>query len=248
MVQLAGKVAIITGGGSGIGKAIARAFAAEGCAVVLAARGAERLAATAAELRDATGGVIVDIPTDITDEAQVAALFAQAMARFGRLDILVNNSGAFDSGRIDQLTLAAWNHVMGVNVTGAFLCTREAFRIMKDAGGGRIINIGSIAGQRPREHSAPYTTSKHAIWALTQCTALDGREFGIAAGCLHPGNVLVERRQHGRAASGKGDEREPMISPDDIARTALLMVTLPPEANMLEAIVMPIGQKYLGRG
>ncbi|HHX66284.1 MAG TPA: SDR family oxidoreductase, partial [Chloroflexi bacterium] len=116
-----------------------------------------------------------------------------------------------------------------------------------DAGGGRIINIGSISGQRPRENSAPYTTSKHAIWGLTQATALDGREFGIAVSCLHPGNTLVERRAEG-AAAGRNQDIEPMIPTEEMARVALLMVTLPPEANMLEAIVLPVTQKYIGRG
>jgi len=243
MGQLEGKVAIVTGGGSGIGKAIARAFAQEGCAVVIAARNADRLSAAATELAE-TGSAIVAIPTDVTDEAQVRALFGQTMERFGRLDILVNNAGAFDGGPIEQISLEAWNRVIGVNLTGPFLCTREAFRIMKDAGGGRIINIGSISAQRTRVDMAPYTASKFAIWGLTQSTALEGREFGIAASCLHPGNTMVERR----VASGLPQDAETMMSTREIARTALLMVTLAPEANMLEAIVLPITQKYLGRG
>jgi NAD(P)-dependent dehydrogenase (short-subunit alcohol dehydrogenase family) len=247
MGQLAGKVAIVTGGGTGIGKGIARAFAAEGCSVVIAARNAARLDAAARELA-ATGSAIVAVPTDVTDEVQVKNLFKKAIDRFGRLDILVNNSGAFDGGRIDKVSTEAWKRVMDVNVTGPFLCTREAFAIMKEAGGGRIINIGSISAQRAREHSAPYTTSKNAIWGLTQCTALDGREFGIAASCLHPGNTMVERRADGRSATGRDMGAEPMVSVEDMARTALLMATLPPETNMLEAIVLPIAQPYIGRG
>lgn len=247
MGKLDGKVAIVTGGGSGIGKGIARAYAEEGCAVVLAGRNVARLEQAAQEMAGATGAAVLAVPTDVTDEAQVKALFAQTMERFGRLDILVNSSGAFDGGRVDQISLEAWNRVMGANVTGPFLCTREAFAIMKDAGGGRIINIGSISAQRPRENSSPYTTSKHAIWGLTQAAALDGREFGIAVSCLHPGNTLVERREHG-AAAGRDQDIEPMIPTEDMARAALLMVTLPPEANMLEAIVLPVTQKYVGRG
>ena len=247
MGKLEGKVAIITGGGSGIGKGIARAFAEEGCSLVIAARNAQRLQSTAGELARA-GATVIANPTDITDEAEVARLFAQTMERFHRLDILVNNAAAFDGGRIDQVSLAGWNRVIGTGVTGAFLCTREAFRIMKDAGGGRIINIGSISAQRPRKHSAPYTTSKFAIWGLTQSTALDGREFGITASCLHPGNVMVERRADGHAAGGLDEEVEVTMSVDDIARAALLMVTLPPEVNMLDAIVLPVAQPYLGRG
>jgi NAD(P)-dependent dehydrogenase (short-subunit alcohol dehydrogenase family) len=243
MGQLAGKVAIVTGGGSGIGRGIARAFAAEGCAVVIAGRNAERLRAAAGELGE-TGSPILAVPTDVTDEVQVEALFRQTMERFGRLDILVNSSGAFDGGPIDQVSLEAWNRVMGANVTGPFLCTRAAFKIMKAAGGGRIINIGSISAQRSRENMAPYTTSKFAIAGLTQSTALEGREYGIAASCLHPGNTLVERRM----SSGVAQDAEPMFAVENIARTALLMATLPPEANMLEAIVLPVMQKYIGRG
>lgn len=246
MGQLDGKVAIVTGGGSGIGKGIARAYAEEGCAVVIAGRNAQRLDAVAEELR-ATGSTIVPIPTNVTDEAQVKALFAQTMERFGRLDIVVNSSGAFDGGPIDEISLDAWNNVIGANLTGPFLCIREAFPIMKKAGGGRIINIGSISAQRTRENMAPYTSSKFGVWGLTQSAALEGRPYGIAVSCLHPGNTLVERRAAGLQA-GRSEDDEPMIAVEDMARVALLMATLPPEANMLEAIVLPITQLYVGRG
>jgi len=246
MGQLDGRVAIVTGGGSGIGKGIARAYAEEGCAVVIAGRNAQRLDAVAEELR-ATGSTIVPIPTNVTDEAQVKALFAQTMERFGRLDIVVNSSGAFDGGPIDEISLDAWNNVIGANLTGPFLCIREAFPIMRKAGGGRIINIGSISAQRTRENMAPYTSSKFGVWGLTQSAALEGRPYGIAVSCLHPGNTLVERRAAGLQA-GRSEDDEPMIAVEDMARVALLMATLPPEANMLEAIVLPITQLYVGRG
>jgi len=246
MGQLDGRVAIVTGRGSGIGKGIARAYAEEGCAVVIAGRNAQRLDAVAEELR-ATGSTIVPIPTNVTDEAQVKALFAQTMERFGRLDIVVNSSGAFDGGPIDEISLDAWNNVIGANLTGPFLCIREAFPIMKKAGGGRIINIGSISAQRTRENMAPYTSSKFGVWGLTQSAALEGRPYGIAVSCLHPGNTLVERRAAGLQA-GRSEDDEPMIAVEDMARVALLMATLPPEANMLEAIVLPITQLYVGRG
>jgi NAD(P)-dependent dehydrogenase (short-subunit alcohol dehydrogenase family) len=242
MGQLTGKVAIVTGGGSGIGKGIAKAFADEGCAVVIAGRGLERLNAAAVEL-SASGSPVIAVQTDVTDEAQVLSLFSQAMQRFGRLDILVNSSGAFDGGAIEDLTLKAWDNVMGACVTGPFLCTREAFKIMKKAGGGRIINIGSISAQRARDKSAPYTTAKHAIWGLTQSAALEGRPYGISVGCLHPGNIAVERR-----TQGAKPDPEPMIGTEQMGRVALLMATLPPEANMLEAIVLPVDQLYIGRG
>jgi NAD(P)-dependent dehydrogenase (short-subunit alcohol dehydrogenase family) len=240
MGQLTGQVAIITGGGSGIGKGIAKAFADEGCAVVIAGRQVERLAKAAVDL-SAGGATIVAIPTDVVEEAQVSALFQQTMQRFGKLDILVNASGAFDSGPIEALTLQAWNNVMGACVTGPFLCTREAFRIMKPAGHGRVINIGSISAQRSRENMSPYTTAKFAIEGFTHSAALEGRDFGIAVSCLHPGNVMVERRADARGT-------EPMMETPTIARAALLMATLPPDVNMLDAIVLPLTQKYLGRG
>ena len=243
MGQLQDKVAIVTGGGSGIGKGIARAFAEEGCAVVLAGRTASRLEAAAEELRQA-GAEIVALPTDVSDEAQVVALFGRTMDRFGRLDLLVNSAGAFDGGPIEELSREAWNRVIGACLTGPFLCIREAFKIMKPAGGGRIINIGSISAQRSRVNSAPYTSSKFGVWGLTQSAALEGRPYGISVGCLHPGNTAVERR----VESGKASDDEPMIATADMARVALLMATLPPEANMLEAIVLPVEQLYIGRG
>jgi len=243
MGRLDGKVAIITGGNRGIGAAIARAFAAEGCAVALAARDAEKLAETAAGL-EATGSMVLAAPTDVTDEAQVEALFAQTVERFGRLDLLVNNAGAFDGGPLDELSLETWEKVMAVNLRGPFLCTRAAFRIMKEQRGGRIINIASISAQRVRPNSAPYSTTKHGLWGLTQCTALDGRPYGISASCLHPGNTLNERR----AQRATVQDDEPMMTCDELAETALLMASLPPHVNMLEAIVLPVEQLYVGRG
>ena len=243
MGKLQDKVAIITGGGSGIGKGIAQAFAGEGCAVVLAGRTVPRLEAAAAEIR-ATGVEALAVPTDVTDETQVLALFQATMERFGRLDLLVNSAGAFDGGPIEALSLEAWNNVIGACLTGPFLCIREAFKIMKPAGGGRIINIGSISAQRSRMNSAPYTSSKFGVWGLTQSAALEGRPYGISVGALHPGNTLVERRMD----SGKTSDDEPMIATEEMARVALLMATLPPEANMLEAIVLPVEQMYIGRG
>ncbi|MBN1400033.1 MAG: SDR family oxidoreductase [Anaerolineae bacterium] len=238
MGQLDGKVAIVVGGGSGIGKGIARALADEGCAVVIAGRTVARLEATAEEL-GAGGAQVIPIPTDGAKEDQVKALFAQTMARFGQLDILVNASGAFDGGPIDELSLEAWNNVMEASVTAPFLCTREAFAIMKKAGGGRIVNIGSISAQRSREEMAPYTTAKAAIWGLTMSTALEGRPYGIAASCIHPGNVMVERR---------AGDTAPMMSTEEIGRAVLLMVTLPPQTNVLELTMLPITQPFIGRG
>jgi NAD(P)-dependent dehydrogenase (short-subunit alcohol dehydrogenase family) len=243
MPKLAGKVAVITGGNQGIGKAIARACVAEGAKLALCARNAAKLESTAREL-EATGAELLARPVDVTDEQAVDGFFDAVVRRFGQVDILVNNAGAFDGGRLDLVTTEAWHAVIGACLTGTFLCSRRAFALMKDQGGGRILNIGSISAQRPRENSGPYAAAKFGVWGLTQATALDGRPFGIVASCLHPGNVLVERRQ------GSGDESddEPMMSVETIAEAALAMLTLPAHVNMLEAIVLPVGQIYLGRG
>jgi NAD(P)-dependent dehydrogenase (short-subunit alcohol dehydrogenase family) len=243
MPKLAGKVAVITGANQGIGKGIARACAAEGARLALCARNEARLGATAREL-EAAGAELLARPVDVTDERAVDDFFDAVVERFGRVDVLINNAGAFDGGCIDELTLSAWNNVIGACLTGAFLCSRRAFALMKKQGGGRILNIGSISAQRPREGCAPYAAAKFGVWGLTQATALDGRPFGIVASCLHPGNVLVERRLE----SGQAADSEPMMSVETIAEAALAMLTLPPEVNMLEAIVLPVGQLYLGRG
>ncbi|MBC7237522.1 MAG: SDR family oxidoreductase [Chloroflexi bacterium] len=238
MGKLDGKVAIVTGGGSGIGKGIAKAFAQEGCAVVIAGRTASRLEATAAELRQ-TGAEIMAVPTDVAKEDQVLNLFQKTMERFGRLDILVNATGAFDGGRPDEISYEAWLKVVDANLNGPFLCSREAFRIMMKSGGGHILNIGSISAQMPRENSAPYSSTKFGIQGLTHSFALDGRPYGIACSILHPGNVMVERR---------AGVQEPMMTVEEMGLVALTMVTMPKGTNFYEAIVLPIDQPYLGRG
>jgi NAD(P)-dependent dehydrogenase (short-subunit alcohol dehydrogenase family) len=243
MGKLDGKVAVITGGNQGIGKGIARAFAAEGCRLAIAARNVAKLEAAADELQLA-GADVLAVPTDVSDESAVGALFDAVMAKFARVDILVNNAGAFDDGRIDQVSLEDWNNVIGVCLTGTFLCSRAVFPIMKDQGSGRILNIGSISAQRPREGSAPYSAAKFGVWGLTQATAIDGRSFGIVCSCLHPGNVMVDRRME----SGMQRDDEPMMGTEDIAQAALAMVALPEHVNFLEAIVLPRDQPYLARG
>lgn len=243
MGQLDGKVAIVTGGNRGIGKGIAKGLAAEGASLTIAARNAELLEETANELR-ANGTKVLAVPTDVTDEAQIKALFEKSMSEHGRLDILVNNAGAFDAGPIDELSTEAWDWVVAVNLSAPFLCTREAFGIMKAQGeGGRIINIGSISSHRVRPLTAPYSATKFGIWGLTQVTALEGRPHGITASCLKPGNTYVERIQNRSQAP-----TEPMMDVDALAQAAVLMATLPPNINMLEATVLPVGQLYIGRG
>jgi NAD(P)-dependent dehydrogenase (short-subunit alcohol dehydrogenase family) len=243
MGQLDQKVAVITGGNQGIGKGIAKIFAAEGARLALCARNAEKLSATARELQ-ATGADVFEQRVDVGQEKDVEDFFKAVFERFGRVDILVNNAGNFDGGRVDTLTLAAWNNVIGACLTGAFLCSRAAFRIMKDQGGGRILNIGSISGQRPREGSAAYSSAKFGLWGLTNAVALDGRPHGILCSCLHPGNVRVEWRTDLNIPANQ----EPMMETETVARAALAMVTLPADVNFLEAIVLPKDQLYLGRG
>jgi NAD(P)-dependent dehydrogenase (short-subunit alcohol dehydrogenase family) len=242
MAKLAGKIALVTGANRGIGRGIARGLAREGASLVLAARGETDLQAAAAEMAG-LGVPVLALATDVTDERAVDTLFAKAIERFQRLDLLVNNAGAFDGGPLDELSVEAWDKVIAVNLRAPFLCTRAAMRIMKKQRGGRIINIGSISAQRVRHGSAPYSASKHGIWGLTQVTALEGREHGITCGCLHPGNVYVERRETDRV-----EDAEPMMSTDELAEVAVLMASLPPHVEMLEAIVLPREQLYVGRG
>jgi NAD(P)-dependent dehydrogenase (short-subunit alcohol dehydrogenase family) len=243
MAKLNGKVALVTGGNKGIGKGIACGLAAEGASLTITARGADELKRAADELNK-QGAQVLALPADMTDEQQVQDVFRRTIERFGRLDILVNNAGAFDGGPIDQLSTAAWDKVIAINLRAPFLCTREAMRLMKKQGGGRIINIGSISAQRVRPGSAAYSASKHGLWGFTQVTALEGRDHNISCGCLHPGNVLVERRQ----GSTKKEDDEPMMTVDELAQAAVLMATMPAHVNFLEAIVLPVGQLYVGRG
>lgn len=243
MGQLTERVAIVTGASAGIGRSIAVAFAREGAKVVLAARRQEQIEALAREIESA-GGTALAAPTDVTVEEEVLALFGRAMDAYGRVDILVNNAGIATGKPTDELSLEAWRRVIDCNVTGAFLCSREAFRIMKRQGGGRILNIGSVSAKVPRAHSAAYTTSKYALEGLTRSLAVDGRAHGIAASVLQPGNVATPLWD-GREETMR---KEGAMSPDDLARIALVMVTLPPDLNMFEALVLPLTMPMLGRG
>ena len=243
MGQLEGKVTVLTGAGTGIGKGIARAFAREGAPLILASRNAANLEATAAEVA-AFGVPVLVVPTDVTDEDQVGALFARAMRELRRGDVIIINYAAFDRGPFEELSLATWQKVLAVNLTGPFLCAREAMPIMKRQGGGRIINIGSISAQMCRPNAAPYNATKHGLVGLTKSIALEGRAHNVVCSMLHPGNVLTERR----AAGAKTQDQEPMMTVDELAVTAVTMAALPLHVNVLEAIVLPTQQLYLGRG
>lgn len=244
MGKLQGKTALVTGASRGIGRGIAEAFAGEGCDLLVTARKAEPLEELAAQLARSAGVRVIAQAADVSEETAVSELFATVREEFGQLDFLVNNAGAFDGAPLDEFPLEAWDRVLATNLRGPFLCTRAALRLMKPRRQGRIINIGSISAQRVRPHSAAYSASKHGLWGLTQVTALEGREHGITCCCLHPGNILVERRRD----SDKMEDSEPMMNVAELAEVALLMAALPPHVEMLEAIVLPHQQQYVGRG
>ena len=243
MEKLTGKVAIVTGASSGIGRAIALALAAQGARVMVAARSEQGLQATERMIEDA-GGEALACVTDVTQETDVTALFAQVMQAWGRVDILVNNAGVTTSQPIEELTLAAWRNVLDVNLTGVFLCSREAFRVMKPQGGGRIINMGSVAARVPRPNSVPYTTTKHGLEGMTHALALDGREHGIAVSVVHPGvteSALAEK-------SGRKFAPGELMKASDVASVVVLMATLPAEVNLFQSVIFPLSMPLLGRG
>jgi NAD(P)-dependent dehydrogenase (short-subunit alcohol dehydrogenase family) len=245
------KVALVTGAGSGIGRAVALALAGEGYAVVLAGRRAQALEATAAL---APGAAFLAVPTDVADPAQVAALFASAQARFGRLDLLFNNAGTgAPPVPMEEISFAQWQAVVAVNLTGPFLCTQAALRLMKsqDPRGGRIINNGSISAQAPRPNSAPYTATKHAITGLTKSTALDGRAFDVACGQIDIGNAetpMTSRMAGGVPQANGTLAPEPVMDVDAVAKAVLYMASLPLDANVLNLTVMATKMPFVGRG
>ena len=247
---MADKVALITGGGSGVGKASALALAKAGFAVVVAGRRPEPLEAVAS----AIGERALAVPADIGDPRSVAALFARVRERFGRLDLLFNNAGTGAPGvPLDEVTFADWQAVLATNLTGAFLCTQEAFRLMKAQAprGGRIINNGSISAHVPRPNSAPYTASKHAITGLTRSTALDGRAFDIACGQIDIGNAATEmtlRMTDGVPQADGHLAAEPRMDPDHVAEAIVYMAGLPLESNVLFMTVMATSMPFVGRG
>ncbi len=242
-------VAVVTGAGSGIGAATTRALVADGWSVVLAGRRPEPLQAVAAPLAGALA-----VPTDVTDETQVRALFDRVVQVHGRVDLLVNNAGAGSPPRpLDEVPLQEWQSVVAVNLTGVFLCSREAFRVMReqDPQGGRIINNGSISAQVPRPLSAAYTATKHAVTGLTKSTSLDGRPYGIACGQIDVGNAateLTERMAQGVLQADGSVRPEPRMDVDDVARAVLLMAGLPPGANVASLTVLATAMPYVGRG
>jgi NAD(P)-dependent dehydrogenase (short-subunit alcohol dehydrogenase family) len=247
------KVAVVTGAGSGIGAAVAHALAGEGWTVVLAGRRRDALEQVAAR-GGGLPGVLDPVPADVTDEASVRALFDRAVERHGRVDVLFNNAGTFPPARdLDAIPLQEWNAVVAVNLTGAFLCTREAFRVMRgqQPRGGRIINNGSISAHAPRPRSVAYTATKHAVTGLTRSTSLDGRAYDIACGQIDIGNAATDMTQAMAAGVPQADgsvRPEPRMDVADVARAVCYMAGLPLEANVATMTVMATRMPFIGRG
>lgn len=247
------KVAIVTGAGSGIGKAAAKALLKAGYAVALAGRRLDMLEKTIAEA-GATSANAIAVATDVCDPAQVKALFAKVKATWGRLDVLFNNAGiGAPAIPIEDLTYDQWKSVVDVNLTGPFLCTQEAIRLMKDQTpqGGRIINNGSISAHAPRPNSAPYTSTKHAITGLTKSTSLDGRKYNIACGQIDIGNAgtdLTARMAKGVPQANGELAVEPLMDVDHVGAAIVHMADLPLETNVQFMTIMATKMPFVGRG
>jgi NAD(P)-dependent dehydrogenase (short-subunit alcohol dehydrogenase family) len=247
------KIALVTGAGSGIGRAVSLALQSAGYSVVLAGRRLAKLEQTAA-LAKPSGGKMLPVPTDVSKPDSVQALFARTKEAFGRLDVLFNNAGIGAPGiPMEDLTCDQWSAVVGVNLTGAFLCAQEAIKLMKaqDPRGGRIINNGSISAQVPRPNSAPYTATKHALTGLTKCIALDGRKYDVACGQIDVGNAVTEMSE--RMAAGVPQANgtrmvEPRMDVRHVAEAVLYMANLPLDANVQFMTVMATKMPFIGRG
>ncbi|MBP2550815.1 NAD(P)-dependent dehydrogenase (short-subunit alcohol dehydrogenase family) [Neorhizobium galegae] len=247
-------IALVTGGGTGVGRAIAKALGATGYTVVISGRRLAVLEEAVDVLSKETGGSFHAIATDVGDPASVRALFDAIAEKFGRLDLLVNNAGITVPGvPLEEVTFDQWSAILAANLTGAFLCTQQAFRLMKAQApqGGRIINNGSISATTPRPNSAPYTATKHAITGLTKSTALDGRNFDIACGQIDIGNAASDMTQKiatGVVQANGTIAAEPTIDPTHIANAVVYMASLPLNANVLTMTVMATKMPFVGRG
>ena len=242
MSILEGRVAVVTGASSGIGEACALAFVEKGAKVVLAARRAERLDKLVKRI-EGTGGEALAVTTDVTREADVDNLFENALERFGTVDVLINNAGIADSTPVYDMPLELWHQVIETNLTSAFLCSRAAFRVMKDKGRGRIVNIGSISARVPRENSPAYAASKWGLDGLTRSLAIDGRAFNIAASIFHPGIVATEI-----APGAVKLPADLSADPSDIAAVIIHMCDIPDHLNFYEGMVVQNKIPFLGRG
>jgi NAD(P)-dependent dehydrogenase (short-subunit alcohol dehydrogenase family) len=247
------KTALVTGAGSGIGKQVTIALLREGYSVALASRHQNSLEAVVTEAGE-LGSQILTVPSDVRDPASVRLLFAKIKETFGRLDLLFNNAGIGPPAKLlEELTCEEWQSVVDTNLTGAFLCTQQAFKIMKAQSpwGGRIINNGSISAHSPRPNSAPYTATKHAITGLTKSTSLDGRKYSIACGQIDIGNAatpMAETMKTGVPQANGSIEIEPTMDPREVARAVVYMASLPLEANVLFMTLMATKMPFVGRG
>ena len=247
------KVALVTGAGSGIGRAVSVALSRAGYAVVLVGRRKTELDATA-KLAKKSGAAMLAVPTDISDPQAVSVLFRTAEERFGRLDLLFNNAGLNAPAiPMEDLSYQQWNTVVGVNLTGSFLCAQAAIRLMKkqQPRGGRIINNGSISAHVPRPHSAPYTATKHAITGLTKSISLDGRQYDIACSQIDIGNAsteMTERMQDGVPQANGVLAAEPRMNVEHVAEAILYMASLPLDANVQFMTIMATQMPFIGRG
>ncbi len=247
---MSGGVALVTGAGSGIGRAVARGLSEAGWRLVLAGRRRDALEAVASALP----GEALCVPTDVADPQAVEALFAEMAQKFGRLDLLFNNAGIFTpAATVDEIAVEDWMRSVNVNLTGAFLCTRAAFAMMRaqEPRGGRIVNNGSISATVPRPMSAPYAATKHALTGLTRATALDGRAFDIACGQIDIGNAETEMTQGFGKGARQADgtiKAEPFMDARHVAEAVVYMAGLPLSANVLFMTVMATGMPYVGRG
>ena len=252
---MAPKVALITGAGSGIGKVVSIALAKEGYSLVLAGRRMERLETTVAEIKQASPATeVLAVAANVTEPESVAELFAKAKEKFGRLDLLFNNAGFGGKGvLLEDLEFKHWKAVLDTNMTGTFLCTQQAFKIMKaqEPQGGRIINNGSVGAHSPRPNSAPYTSTKHGITGLTKATSLDGRKYNIACGQIDIGNAATEmtgNMEKGVPQANGTRMPEPTMDPEDVARAVVYMASLPLGANVQFMLVMATKMPLIGRG
>ncbi|HEY3063127.1 MAG TPA: SDR family oxidoreductase [Chloroflexota bacterium] len=247
------KVAVVTGGGTGIGRASALALGRDGYAVVIAGRRQDKLDETVRDA-EAQGSRMIAVNADVGKPADVERLFAKTLETYGRLDLLFNNAGRGAPGvLLEDLTFEQWQSVVDVNLTGSFLCTQQAFKIMKSQNpqGGRIINNGSISAHVPRPNSSPYTSTKHAILGLTKATALDGRKYDIACCQLDIGNAatdLANRMANGVPQADGSVRPEPLMDVEIVARAVVHMASLPPEANVQFMTVMATKMPFVGRG
>ncbi len=247
------KAAIITGAGSGIGKAVALAFLNEGYRVALAGRRQDALQSTIKEAGE-SGANTIAVPTDVSDPDAVNKLFSQARDKFGRVDVVFNNAGVNAPGvPLEELTVDQWKNVVDINLSGMFYCIQEAFRVMKDQDprGGRIINNGSISAHAPRPNSAPYTATKHAVTGLTKCASLDGRKYDIACGQIDIGNAMTElaaRMAKGVPQADGSIKPEAMMRVSEVASAALYMASLPLDTNVQFMTIMATKMPFVGRG